>query len=76
VLAGSILIGVSFASLALLRWGRWRAASSVFVFELWLAVTVSAVTGGGMATPAVQGYLLVILAAALLIGWGWGLARA
>jgi signal transduction histidine kinase/PAS domain-containing protein len=73
-LAGTILIGLSFASLALLRWGRWWAASNVFVFELWLTVTVMAVTGGGMATPAVPGYLLVILAAALLIGWGWGLA--
>jgi PAS domain S-box-containing protein/putative nucleotidyltransferase with HDIG domain len=36
-------------------------------------ITVSALTGGGLATPAVQGYILVILAAALLIGWGRGL---
>jgi signal transduction histidine kinase len=71
--AGLIVVGLSITSLVLLQRGRLRAASTLYVVQLWLAVTVSAITGGGLATPAVQGYLLVILAAGLLIGWNWGL---
>jgi PAS domain S-box-containing protein len=68
-----LIILISIACFALLARGRLIPASALFVLQLWLVVTISAITGGGMETPAVQGYLLVILAAGLLIGWRWGM---
>jgi PAS domain S-box-containing protein len=72
----SLITVISFTSLALLRRHQLKTASLLFVVQLWLVVTISALTGGGMGTPAIQGYLLVILAAGLLIGWRWGLLTA
>jgi PAS domain S-box-containing protein len=73
LISTSLIILISIICFVLLAQGRLIPASALFVFQLWLVVTISAITGGGMETPAVQGYLLVILAAGLLIGWRWGL---
>jgi HD-GYP domain-containing protein (c-di-GMP phosphodiesterase class II) len=68
-----IVIALSSTCFLLLKQNSLTFASLLFVFQLWLVVTISAITGGGMETPAVQGYILVVLAAGLLIGWRTGL---
>lgn len=73
LIPSSIMVGSCILGLVLLRRQRLKEASILSVAQIWLVVTLSALTGGGMETPAVQGYILVILAAGLLIGWRWGL---
>lgn len=68
-----ILMAVSTLSIAMLRRRRLGAASFLFVVQYWLMITAAAVTGGGMATPAVAGFSLVTLAAGLVMGWRAGL---
>src|SRR5262245_34909311 len=64
-----IVFAISTVSLVLIYRRKLVLASILYLVQMWIAVTASAISGGGMATPAVQGYLLVVLAAGLLIGW-------
>jgi PAS domain S-box-containing protein len=67
-----IAAGISILMLVFLYRRKVLVASVLYPIQLWLIVTVSAISGRGMATPAVQGYLLVVLAAGLLVGWRAG----
>lgn len=58
------VIGATF----LLRRGYVLGASRVFVFFMWLVVTVLVWKQGGLTSPVLPSYLLVILAAGLLMG--------
>jgi two-component system cell cycle sensor histidine kinase/response regulator CckA len=68
LLAGS-LAAVTIAVQALMRRGNVRSGSYLFVSCLWLALTVAAVTGGGLRAPAFGGYVIPIMCAGLLLGY-------
>jgi diguanylate cyclase (GGDEF)-like protein/PAS domain S-box-containing protein len=72
ITAGIVLVidGLALLSLVLLKRGRVRTASLIFTLSLWAAVTYIVVRiHGGMASPALPTYLLVIMVAGLLL-WG------
>lgn len=59
----------TFAStgiIALLRNQRLQFASTLLVGIMWLAITISAATAGGISAPIFIGYLVVILAGGLI----------
>ena len=64
-----ILAAISIVIVVLLHRRQLRTAALLFVVQYWLVITVAAITGGGMATPAVAGFPVVALAAGLVIGW-------
>jgi two-component system, cell cycle sensor histidine kinase and response regulator CckA len=68
LLAGSLGI-VTIAVQALMRRGLVRLASYLFVSGLWLALTLAAVTGGGLRAPAFAGFVIPIMCAGLLLGY-------
>lgn len=47
--------------MTLVRYGRLHLAGFALTILLWLVVTISSITAGGVATPIVLGYLLVII---------------
>lgn len=53
--------------LLLIRKGKPRAASIVLVFSTWLIFSAAAYTGGGVASSAYMGYLVVLAIAGLVI---------
>lgn len=70
----SILLVVNGGGLALLEMnehGRTRGASKLLVLGLFLLITVSAVTGGGIHTPSATYYLTLVFIAGLLLGRQW-----
>ena len=64
---------LSIVTVVLLHRRHLGAASLIFVAQFWLVITAAALSGGGMATPAVAGFPLVALAAGLVRGWRAGL---
>ena len=67
----AIIAGVyAFAVPALLvnRRGHTRLASLIVIVSLWLVITASAVTAGGIASMAASFYAVLVLAAGLLLG--------
>jgi PAS domain S-box-containing protein len=68
VLTGSVAI-MTLAVQALMRHGRVRAGSYLFVSSLWLALTLAALTGGGLRAPAFAGYVIPVMCAGLLLGY-------
>jgi two-component system cell cycle sensor histidine kinase/response regulator CckA len=60
----------------LARTGKTYFAGIFYVFQLWLIFTILAATGGGIFSVAVPAYLVVIIAAGLLLGWRPGLFTA
>jgi len=55
------------ATLPLIRRGRVYLASALLVTGAWLALTVTALTSGGVRAPVFGGYILVVLGAGLLL---------
>lgn len=62
--------------LGLIHWQRLRFASVLLCVVLWIAITGIAALSGGIASPIVGGYAIVILAAGLLLGTRAGLLFA
>lgn len=62
------LISICFMTLIAVRMEKLRFASWLYVLGLWLVVTGSVVTAGGVHAPAFAGYMLVILIAGIVIG--------
>jgi signal transduction histidine kinase/CheY-like chemotaxis protein len=68
MLLNVVLISSLVATTYLLRSGRVRLASVVFVVLMWLIVMTAAVAFGGLTSPALSGLLLLTLIAGLLLG--------
>ena len=71
LLPRAIVLAVTFTLtslgvVALLRVQRLQVASSLLVFVMWLAITLGAVTAGGVSAPIFIGYLVVVLAGGLI----------
>src|SRR5215471_14819716 len=67
-----VLFAVSAASMSivvqiLMRRGLVRGGSYLFVAGLWIALTLAAVTGGGVRAPAFAGYTIPLMCAGLLL---------
>ena len=62
---------VSLALLALVRRGWIRLAGGVFLGLLWLAVCFGSLTYGGVRSPSVGGFILVVIVATLLFRQVW-----
>ena len=66
------LLGIIYAAIAtaliLTRAGYDRAASTMFIICACTFLSISSITAGGITAPAVGGYGLVIICAALLLG--------
>jgi PAS domain S-box-containing protein len=62
---------LSAVLLALVHRGWLRAAGGVFLGLLWLAITFGAATYGGVRSPSVGGYMLVVILATLLFRQVW-----
>jgi PAS domain S-box-containing protein len=58
----------SLFCIALNHLGRTRLASLLLAVELWLIVTLVLLTGGGLRSPAVATYLLIVFGTGLLLG--------
>ena len=67
---------ISVVLLILNRRGYTRGASIILIVGVWAVLTVSALTGGGVATFAAIAFLIIIFAAGLLLGSRAGLATA
>ncbi len=68
------LSGIS--SLIVIRCGKPRVSGYLLLVEYWVFITAFCVTGGGIRTPVVTGYLVLIIAAGLLVGAKAGLLTA
>lgn len=64
----AFIIPSAIVLLELTRRGWASLASYSLLFLLWLVVTVGAATGGGVSAPIFMGYLVIIVAAGLLMG--------
>ncbi len=62
---------LSVVLLGLVRRGWIRLAGGVFLGLLWLAVTFGSLTYGGVRSPSVGGYILVVIVATLLFRQVW-----
>jgi signal transduction histidine kinase len=65
--AGSIVL------LAVNSRGWVRQASAGFVIEIWLAVSIAALTTGGMRAAAINGFVVVVFSAGMLLGQSAGI---
>jgi GAF domain-containing protein len=66
-LVGSVIV-MGLGALALMRRGRVQAASWLFSSAVWFFLTVVAVFFGGVSGPSFSGYVIVVVAAGLLLG--------
>ena len=65
ILSSSSLVGMAIASWLMVRKGRMQSAINLLGVGFWLAITASAIYHGGVNTPVVYAYPLVIFFA----GW-------
>ena len=68
------VLAISVAAFALMRAGWLRLAGGLFLGLLWSAVTFGALTYGGVRSPSVGGYVLVVIIATLLFRQRWMIA--
>lgn len=72
----AILIGLELSAFILMRRGRVRSASTLFVVAGWLVVTVGTFAFGGIRSSSYSAYMILILVAGLLLGARAGLIAA
>ncbi len=66
-LVGSVIV-MGLGALALMRRGRVQAASWLFSSAVWFFLTIVAIFFGGVTGPSFSGYIVVVVAAGLLLG--------
>jgi PAS domain S-box-containing protein len=71
-----VLVAIASMCLVLTRAGRLQLAGIVLLSGIWLVITSSAVTAGGVRSPAVASYLVFIFAAGLFLGNRVGISFA
>jgi len=62
------LVVLASASLALMRSGRVRPAAGLFVFGLWVFITVLISLSGGVNNVVASAYIVIVIGAGLLLG--------
>lgn len=67
----AIVIAMDLGALALLRRGQVQRASRLLCEGIWLFMTVVCALFGGVSSPAVFGYVIVVIMAGLLLGGWW-----
>ena len=60
------VIPFSLLIMALVRRGRLHLAGSITIALLWLTVTASTITAGGLSAPIIIGYMLIVMVGGLV----------
>jgi PAS domain S-box-containing protein len=61
-----VFTSTSLGVITLIRSRRLQFASALLVGVMWLAVTISSITAGGITAPVFSGYLVVVFASSLI----------
>ena len=68
-----VILIVLFVTQVLIRYGYVRMAGSFMVTMIWLALTIQASNSDGLRDVSILAYSILVLLAALLLGWRSGL---